>query len=682
MGTGIKTGDFTPVGKMLAGIGENAGVLDIGQGYAVTFKVESHNHPSYVEPYQGAATGVGGIVRDILAMGARPVAVMDPLRFGPLDAPDTHRVLPGIVAGIGGYGNCLGLPNIGGEAVFDRPTSATRSSTPSASACCATRTCTWPRQRRGNQVVLYGARTGGDGIGGVSVLASETFDADGPAKRPSVQVGDPFMEKLLIECTLEIFAAGLVAGIQDLGGEYYLDWYNNSLQGSNIPDEYIVPTAFNNSPIREHSNEIDRYYDHDINVGGPIKKDKVWWFGTYRKQFNAVAQPNFTFDKTFDTKLWNAVGKVHLPGQPEEQADRLLPVGPEDAAEPPAVRDLHLRVAGADLHAGLGQLGLQGRVERHGQRQAVSRSALRRLRLLLPADHQQRRQLLLARHRPRWCSKARTRSSSSIATASSSPARPPTSSTPRKGSHTFKIGGEMLQGAVGGKASSSGGGGNIEHIYNNGVLEPGDLRLPDGDRASVGSPRQRTTCLTSTAALDVFGAVPQRHVGGRPADGQRRRALRPLQRLAAGAGAARARTVGPVAVAGADVRRDATSTPGTRSRRASASIFDLRGDGRTVIKANYGLYWHNPGVGIGSNANPNTASKSATYTWNDVNGDRRWQPGEEGAAHGAATLEGAIGARPEHQGAVHARSQRAGSSSSSPRRWACAPASSTRPKTT
>ena len=106
-------------GKMLAGIGENAGVVDIGQGYAVTFKIESHNHPSYVEPYQGAATGVGGIVRDILAMGARPVAVMDPLRFGPLSEPDTHRVLPGIVAGVGGYGNCLGLPNIGGEAVFD-----------------------------------------------------------------------------------------------------------------------------------------------------------------------------------------------------------------------------------------------------------------------------------------------------------------------------------------------------------------------------------------------------------------------------------------------------------------------------------------------------------------------------------------------------------------------------------
>ena len=122
----------TPVGKMLAGIGENAGVIDIGQGYAVTFKVESHNHPSYVEPYQGAATGIGGIVRDIVAMGARPVAVMDPLRFGPLDAEDTHRVLPGIVAGVGGYGNCLGLPNIGGEAVFD----ATYLGNPLVNALC------------------------------------------------------------------------------------------------------------------------------------------------------------------------------------------------------------------------------------------------------------------------------------------------------------------------------------------------------------------------------------------------------------------------------------------------------------------------------------------------------------------------------------------------------------------
>jgi phosphoribosylformylglycinamidine synthase subunit PurL len=210
---------------LMVGIGENAGVVDIGDGYAVTFKIESHNHPSYVEPYQGAATGVGGIVRDILSMGARPVAVMDPLRFGPVDAEDTRRVLPGIVAGIGGYGNCLGLPNIGGEVVFD-PTYA---GNPLVNALCVgvmrhEDIHLAKASGVGNKVILYGARTGGDGIGGVSVLASETFDdpstgsGQGPTKRPSVQVGDPFMEKLLIECTLELFAEELVVGIQDLGG--------------------------------------------------------------------------------------------------------------------------------------------------------------------------------------------------------------------------------------------------------------------------------------------------------------------------------------------------------------------------------------------------------------------------------------------------------------------------------
>ncbi|BCK70232.1 phosphoribosylformylglycinamidine synthase subunit PurL [Streptomyces platensis] len=204
---------------MLVGIGENAGVVDVGQGYAVTFKVESHNHPSYIEPYQGAATGVGGIVRDILAMGARPVAVVDPLRFGAADHPDTKRVLPGVVAGIGGYGNCLGLPNIGGEVVFD----ACYQGNPLVNAGCIgvmkhEDIHLAKASGAGNKVILYGARTGGDGIGGVSVLASETFDDSKPTKRPAVQVGDPFQEKLLIECTLEIFKEDLVDGIQDLGG--------------------------------------------------------------------------------------------------------------------------------------------------------------------------------------------------------------------------------------------------------------------------------------------------------------------------------------------------------------------------------------------------------------------------------------------------------------------------------
>ncbi|GAA3637087.1 phosphoribosylformylglycinamidine synthase [Lentzea atacamensis] len=207
--------------KMLAGIGENAGVVDVGDGWAVTFKVESHNHPSYVEPYQGAATGVGGIVRDILAMGARPLAVMDPLRFGRPDAADTRRVLPGIVAGVGGYGNCLGLPNIGGEVVFDE----SYQGNPLVNALCVGAMRVEDlhlahASGTGNKVILYGARTGLDGIGGVSVLASETFD-DSAGKRkklPSVQVGDPFTEKVLIECSLELFEKGIVVGIQDLGG--------------------------------------------------------------------------------------------------------------------------------------------------------------------------------------------------------------------------------------------------------------------------------------------------------------------------------------------------------------------------------------------------------------------------------------------------------------------------------
>jgi phosphoribosylformylglycinamidine synthase II len=205
--------------KLMVGIGENAGVVDIGDGWAVTFKVESHNHPSYVEPYQGAATGVGGIVRDIMSMGARPIAIMDPLRFGAIDHPDTLRVLPGIVAGVGGYGNCLGLPNIGGEVVFD----PCYQGNPLVNALCV------GSMRHddihlanatgaGNLVVLFGAKTGGDGIGGVSVLASETFDSTGPSKRPAVQVGDPFAEKVLIECCLDLFAAKVVEGIQDLGG--------------------------------------------------------------------------------------------------------------------------------------------------------------------------------------------------------------------------------------------------------------------------------------------------------------------------------------------------------------------------------------------------------------------------------------------------------------------------------
>lgn len=204
--------------RLMVGMGQNAGVVDIGEGWAVTFKVESHNHPSYIEPFQGAATGVGGIVRDIISMGARPVAVMDQLRFGAIDDPDTARVVHGVTSGISFYGNCLGLPNIGGETVFD----AVYQGNPLVNALAvgvmrhediklANAT------GAGNQVVLFGARTGGDGIGGASILASDTFSEGGPTKRPAVQVGDPFAEKVLIECCLELYRDDLVEAIQDLG---------------------------------------------------------------------------------------------------------------------------------------------------------------------------------------------------------------------------------------------------------------------------------------------------------------------------------------------------------------------------------------------------------------------------------------------------------------------------------
>ena len=203
---------------LMVGIGENAGVTDLGDGWAVTFKIESHNHPSYVEPYQGAATGIGGIVRDIISMGARPVGVMDPLRFGAIDHPDTQRVLPGVVSGIGGYGNSLGLPNVGGEVVFDEVYQQNPLVNALAVGVMRHEDIRLANASGvGNKVVLFGARTGGDGIGGASVLASESFDSSKPSKRPAVQVGDPFSEKVLIECCLELFGNELVEGIQDLG---------------------------------------------------------------------------------------------------------------------------------------------------------------------------------------------------------------------------------------------------------------------------------------------------------------------------------------------------------------------------------------------------------------------------------------------------------------------------------
>ncbi|HLI55284.1 MAG TPA: phosphoribosylformylglycinamidine synthase subunit PurL [Acidimicrobiales bacterium] len=208
--------------RVLVGPGENAGVVDAGDGAAVALRIESHNHPSAVEPYQGAATGVGGILRDIFTMGARPIALMDPLRFGPPGDPRSRWIASGVVAGISGYGNSVGVPTVGGEIVFDD----CYADNPLVNVLCcgvlpAERLVLGRASGPGNLAVLLGAPTGRDGIGGVSVLASAGFGGDAEAeaaKRPNVQVGDPYEEKRLIEACLQLLDEGLVVGIQDLGG--------------------------------------------------------------------------------------------------------------------------------------------------------------------------------------------------------------------------------------------------------------------------------------------------------------------------------------------------------------------------------------------------------------------------------------------------------------------------------
>ena len=203
---------------VVAGPGENAGVISIGDGLAVAFKIESHNHPSAVEPYQGAATGVGGILRDIFTMGARPIAVLDALRFGDPASARTRHLVDGVVRGVGGYGNCVGVPTVGGELVFDLSYEGNPLVNVMAIGLLEERLLTRAAAPGpGNLVVLFGSTTGRDGIGGASVLASATFGDSDPSKRPSVQVGDPFAEKLLIEASLELIERGLVEGLQDLG---------------------------------------------------------------------------------------------------------------------------------------------------------------------------------------------------------------------------------------------------------------------------------------------------------------------------------------------------------------------------------------------------------------------------------------------------------------------------------
>ena len=203
---------------VVVGPGENAGVVDLGDGWLAALRIESHNHPSFVEPYQGAATGVGGILRDIFTMGARPIAVWDPLRFGELDDSHNRYLFSGVVSGIAGYGNAVGVPTLGGEVEFaDRYAANPLVNVMALGLLRREQLVLSAASGVGNIAVLLGAATGRDGIGGASILASASFDEESGAKRPSVQVGDPFEEKRLIEACLELYDRGLVVGIQDLG---------------------------------------------------------------------------------------------------------------------------------------------------------------------------------------------------------------------------------------------------------------------------------------------------------------------------------------------------------------------------------------------------------------------------------------------------------------------------------
>src|SRR6187200_1070342 len=203
--------------QVLQGPGENAGAIDIGDGLAAVFKIESHSHPSFIEPYQGAATGVGGIIRDIFTMGARPIALLNSLRFGSLDEPGTRRLLEGVVAGIAGYGNSIGIPTVGGEIAFEPPYAGN----PLVNVFClgiakASDIIKGVASGVGNSVYYVGAKTGRDGIHGAT-MASAEFDDKSAEKRPAVQVGDPFMEKLLLEACLEVMKTDALVGIQDMG---------------------------------------------------------------------------------------------------------------------------------------------------------------------------------------------------------------------------------------------------------------------------------------------------------------------------------------------------------------------------------------------------------------------------------------------------------------------------------
>jgi hypothetical protein len=406
-------------------------------------------------------------------------------------------------------------------------------------------------------------------------------------------------------------------------GEGYLDWYNNSLQGSNIPADVIA------RGIREGGNEIDRYYDWALQAGGPVVKDKIWWFGTYRTQFNAVAQPQFRFDNTFDTKLWNAVGKgtyqinqknkligYYQWGQ-KIQATRL----PYAAYFYNDLSSTNRQDSGSWVYKGEWNSTLTDKLyveARYGE-----------FGYYFPLTANTDEQYFwrdtglgeLTGGQQRWQLDRTRKQTTAAATYFLDSAR---------GSHTIKFGGEMLR-EQGWEGYEQQFGGNIDHQYANGVASTVVFTLPTATevgKLGLG----RDGALTARSALNVFGAfINDTWAVGRLTVNagvrfDRYSGFLPEQNQLAA-------TVGPVSVPALTFARQDLYTWNQFAPRIGAT-FDLTGDGKTVLKANYGLFWHNPGVGVGSDANPNTTAKSATHVWNDLNGDRRWQPGEEVQPHG------------------------------------------------
>jgi hypothetical protein len=431
------------------------------------------------------------------------------------------------------------------------------------------------------------------------------------------------------------------SGGNQFSGEYYVDWYNNSLQGANIPDEYTTPGAFNGSPIRAHSNEIDRYYDTAINVGGPIKRDKVWWFGTYRTQFNAVAQPNFNFDSTFNTKLWNPVAKVTYQVNQKHkliayyqwgqklQPNRLpFATAIYNSPGPTFKQDSGSWVWKGEWNGTISdKLYLEARVGSFGYYFPTIANS--------DEDYFWRDSGTLAiegAHR-RWQTDRERNQYTAAATYFLDSGM---------GSHTVKFGGEILR-EKGWVGFEEGVGGHIEHVYNNGRANQLIFRIPTAK--SVGSLKDgKAGNLTSVSALNVgaiffndtismgrttinAGMRFDRYAGWLPEQEQL------------------AFSLGPAVVDGKTFAETDLYAWNLFAPRVGI-IFDISGDGRTVVKGNYGFFWHNPGVAVGDNANPNTSTKTMTFQWNDLNNDRRWQPGEQGNLT-AQALEGAIGLDPD-----------------------------------